>query len=426
MTRFPWLTRAMCSTILLLGIGCGGKTHVVGSVTDGSAGGKGGGSGGTTGLGGTTGDGGAGGTMPKDAPVATGGIGGAGTGGTGKGGSGAGGTGTGAKPGTGGVIGNGGAPSSGGRTGTGGGTPPLDAGISCSGALSGCCYLDGECKPGFECAGVTCTAETRKPGVCEPTATLAAGQCWRDSDCPASSGSCYGAQMCPCGANCFAADQPGTCIGTGGTGGAIGTGGAGGGGGNGGVSDGGRPSQNPSCCSNDEECKEGYECAGGICEYIVGLTAGQCWRDLDCPASSGGCRGAGICGCSMSCNAPDQPGTCIGTGGTGGVIGTGGAGGGGGTGGAPPPVDGGRACQGAPSGCCFLDEDCRPGLECAGATCTAGRTQSPGICEPTASLTAGQCWRDSDCPAGSGGCVGAGICGCGSSCFASDRPGTCQ
>jgi hypothetical protein len=42
MTRVSWLMRVMSSTVLLSGIGCGGKTHVVGAVADGSAGGDGG------------------------------------------------------------------------------------------------------------------------------------------------------------------------------------------------------------------------------------------------------------------------------------------------------------------------------------------------------------------------------------------------
>jgi len=115
MTRYAWLLRAMSLAILLFGIGCSERTHLVGSAADGSAGGGGvvsdamsgtGGAkgldglpmqdgptslagaigmGGATGNGGTIGGGGDGGTSPKDAPAATGGA--RGTGGaTGSGG----------------------------------------------------------------------------------------------------------------------------------------------------------------------------------------------------------------------------------------------------------------------------------------------------------------------------------------------------
>jgi hypothetical protein len=108
--------------------------------------------------------------------------------------------------------------------------------------------------------------------------------------------------------------------GAGGTGGKSGAGGVIGNGGASGLGgappvDGGRPLQNPTCCSSDQECREGYACAGTTCEYIVTLTQGQCWRDSDCPAGTS-CKNVGICGCTRSCEAPDHPGTCSGSEGT--------------------------------------------------------------------------------------------------------------
>jgi hypothetical protein len=79
MTHFPWLVCALCSTILLLGGGCGGTTHVVGTGADGSAGGVGGGGNSRSGSEGSQGGAGASGTQNSDAGVvadAAGGMGG--------------------------------------------------------------------------------------------------------------------------------------------------------------------------------------------------------------------------------------------------------------------------------------------------------------------------------------------------------------
>lgn len=111
-------------------------------------------------------------------------------------------------------------------------------------------------------------------------------------------------------------------------------------------------------------------------------------------------------------------------GGTGGAIATGGLAGRG-SGGSGQGLDAEVVCTSAPSGCCFRDQDCRAGFECAQVTCTA-QTQTAGLCEYTVGLSAGQCWRDSDCPASSGGCGGPHICPCGFSCAVPDGPGTCQ
>jgi hypothetical protein len=214
-----------------------------------------------------------------------------------------------------------------------------------------------------------------------------------------------------------------------GTGGVIRNGGAPG---SGGVSavDGGRPPQNPACCNRDEACMDGFECVlsdsgkDGVCENLATLTPGQCWRASDCHGSTGGCRAMTICPCGAFCAVADRPGVCVDSEGTGGAPGTGGRSGGGGAGGTL--VDGGRACPNPGDGhCCFLDEDCREGFACIGATCTVDR-QEPGVCEYLAGLAPGQCWRDSDCPDGNRTCVGTSICPCLHMCNAPDGPGTCQ
>jgi len=137
MTLFSWLARTTCVAILLLGVGCGGKTHIVGSVADGSAGDKEGGLGGTVSAGGAQG---LGGLSGEDGPISLGGAIGsggviAGNGGViaGKGG---------VIAGNGGVItGNGGViAGNGGKTGVGAGgsgTGGVGGGISGSGGAPG-------------------------------------------------------------------------------------------------------------------------------------------------------------------------------------------------------------------------------------------------------------------------------------------------
>lgn len=62
-----------------------------------------------------------------------------------------------------------------------------------------CCKADSECKSNA-CAGT----------ICVNGDGLKSGQCWTTSQCPAGT-TCQGANVCPCGAMCFAADKPGTC-----------------------------------------------------------------------------------------------------------------------------------------------------------------------------------------------------------------------
>ncbi len=82
---------------------------------------------------------------------------------------------------------------------------------TCANPPTGCCFVDSDCKPGFECAQATCTTATQAAGVCEYTVGLAPGQSWRDADCPAGSGGCGSPSICPCGFSCAAPDGPGTC-----------------------------------------------------------------------------------------------------------------------------------------------------------------------------------------------------------------------
>jgi hypothetical protein len=150
---------------------------------------------------------GAGGAPPSDPPSAIGGVASESGGGKGGGGENLGG-GVGGP--SGGVVGSGGATVT--ATGGSGGLPSGDAGVLCSSPRPGCCFVDQDCKTGLECADVvTCTVQTETPGFCKSTAELAPGQCWRDADCPASSGGCNAPQICGCGHYCVGGDVPGIC-----------------------------------------------------------------------------------------------------------------------------------------------------------------------------------------------------------------------
>jgi hypothetical protein len=257
MTLSPWLTRAMCSTILLLGIGCGDKTHIVGSTADGSADSSGGGLGGPTSPGGAGGTGatGAGGTMTKDAPVETGGnggtggaiasggiggtgglttggagtggvgtggaktggtgMGGTGTGGTGMGGAGTGGVGTGGAMRTGGISGTGGATRDAAADGNADSTPALDAQ-----AMAALCTRTG----GQVVTASCCNSSWDFKDTClYPTCACAPEYSHDVSMC-----------LCP-SRECFSNDIGCTAAGTGGAGGAGGARGTGGAPGSGGM-----------------------------------------------------------------------------------------------------------------------------------------------------------------------------------------------
>ena len=71
---------------------------------------------------------------------------------------------------------------------------------ACGPTGGGCCKDDSQCKIGL-CANSVC----KDPGELKP------GACWTDAQC-GKGGVCKGANICPCGANCFVADSPGTCL----------------------------------------------------------------------------------------------------------------------------------------------------------------------------------------------------------------------
>ena len=74
------------------------------------------------------------------------------------------------------------------------------------GAEPGCCLDDAECEGEARCTALEC--RHAGDGVCkEPPPE---GQCWTDRDC-AGGARCTGAMICPCGASCIVADEPGTC-----------------------------------------------------------------------------------------------------------------------------------------------------------------------------------------------------------------------
>ena len=81
------------------------------------------------------------------------------------------------------------------------------AGGSCSQRPpAGCCFEDGQCGKGGDCVGATCGVQA---GVCKAPLTTK-GSCWEDDDC-GSGMVCDGEIICPCGARCLRADQPGVC-----------------------------------------------------------------------------------------------------------------------------------------------------------------------------------------------------------------------
>ncbi len=74
---------------------------------------------------------------------------------------------------------------------------------SCVDKPGGCCANGTSCAAGESCV--------HGPDKCKSQAELKAGQCWIDSDCAKGTGTCKGANVCPCGAMCLVADKAGTC-----------------------------------------------------------------------------------------------------------------------------------------------------------------------------------------------------------------------
>lgn len=65
-------------------------------------------------------------------------------------------------------------------------------------------------------------------------------------------------------------------------------------------------------CPSDERCVDRPTCAAngeGVCKPRD-ITSGMCWEDADC-GPKGFCASPQICGCGISCVAPDQPGNCL-------------------------------------------------------------------------------------------------------------------
>ena len=159
-------------------------------------------------------------------------------------------------------------------------------GVAGAGGISPCCTSDLSCPQWFGDSedepfpGSTVCVE----GNCIPSAPP--GRCWRDSDC-GKGVSCNGAFVCPCGMDCYAADQLGWC--------------------------GGPPPPPPppppgGCCKTDYDCGDFVytPCVNNVCKQPV---PGKCWKDTECPKGKK-CVGAFVCGCLALCAAPDTPGTC--------------------------------------------------------------------------------------------------------------------
>lgn len=136
---------------------------------------------------------------------------------------------------------------------------------------NGCCTSDKQCAADQKCiVGKDCVKAALDPGTC-----------WNDGDCGGKA--CTGAFVCPCNADCFAANKPGTC-----------------------------PADIPKgCCGADSDCPAGQECVVSkkSCKVIKELLAGQCWTDNDCGAG-GVCNNPNVCPCLAMCLLADKPGTC--------------------------------------------------------------------------------------------------------------------
>ncbi len=231
-----------------------------------------------------------------------------------------------------------------------------------------CCVKDTDCNPNEHCT------DTSTGGVCKPLPP--ATQCWDDSQCDGTVGSCEGVVLCPCGAVCAKPDTTGTCAST---------------------------ETPPGCCATGADCGGGEICVetiiSGVCKAQP--KAGECWSDLDCIGTAS-CDGAIVCPCGAACFVPDKIGTC-----------TDGPGPGPGKccasdadcpGGSCAVADGstnGECVQKLKFGQCYNDSVCDGG-PCNGAilcgcdvTCVMGNT--PGSCGPPTPILPGCCDTDADC-----------------------------
>jgi hypothetical protein len=166
----------------------------------------------------------------------------------------------------------------GGSGGAASGGTPGGGGTRTGGTGTGCCGSDAPCPQGYSCAGSIDQLNSRL-GRCEPTPP--SGSCWNDIDCP-QDGLCRSAVTCACDAECFAANQPGTCQAAG-----------------------------ELCCRVYEDCTDGKHCVGayvftkGRC--LAAPSDTRCYTNGDCPTGRF-CYNATICPCGTNC--PSQSGFC--------------------------------------------------------------------------------------------------------------------
>lgn len=222
--------------------------------------------------------------------------------------------------------------SGGGSSGFGG-----SAGSAGTAGSAGSAGAPGCCEPGakYDCETYGDSLMCVK-GVCkEPPPP---GLCWSDQDCGGFGSICQGGFVCPCNADCAAADQLGKC------------------------------SVGPGCCSTDGDCTQKPNapmvCVGGNCEMKP--PPGQCWSDADCGKGTS-CGGACVCPCGAVCACGGQMGWCEG----------------------PPPP---------PSLCCSSQFECGPGGVCAEGVC---KLSIAGACWSDVECPKGtKCTGASICPCG--------------------------
>jgi len=278
-------------------------------------------------------------------------------------------------------------------------------------------------------------------GVCR----LQPGYCWTDGDCLPGQ-RCEGAIVCPPGAYCFVADQPGKCV---------------------------TDSYIP--CTGDSSCPKGYVCDTTQCLSCcpnaspdmgcIAMCCGQCvpgggcidqdgdgycvetdcndadpgvfpgalevcdGLDNDCNGmvdeACGGCQSDKDCGPNEVCVFPDYAADgslsccppnafCIPE--------------------IPPCPLVGQCVPVVPDPAkCRSDADCGEGLRCIIELTYPMTCCPPGEicimiyppCEGTCRLQVDRCWTDRDCQAGQT-CVGARICPPGALCLLPDAPGKCE
>jgi hypothetical protein len=170
------------------------------------------------------------------------------------------------------VTGGGGVGATGGSMGGGGNSAGGTRGVP------GCCGFGADCPQGYSCAGSSDNLTSRL-GRCEPTP--ANGNCYNDLDCP-QDGLCRSAVTCACDAECFAANQPGTCLPAG-----------------------------ENCCHVNADCADGKICIGALGftkgRCMTAPSSSQCYSNGDCQVGHF-CYLMKICVCGSNCTT--VPGWC--------------------------------------------------------------------------------------------------------------------